>query len=473
MTRNIIINTNSQVWNDGIGSVEQPFVGEFDGAGYCIIGLKIASGQTNAGLFEVIGEEGKVHDLMVFNTHPETTDGYIQPSVIGGIAAINNGTIDHCISGINITTGTIHIGQLSIPAASLNSEIEGGISGGIAGENNGLITGCRNASFVTGTQCGGIAGVNTGKIYGSSNNAKIGTATSEISGGLVGKNSGTIESSYNSGNINGVSETAKGSIAGINESNSITNVFYITANGIAAVGTSSTATPNSTNIAKSSISAFQKDSFTDELNAVSDDTVTWTRNSSLNKSCPTIKCNFLKPTVKSAGNNIALKGNMHKSLNVQYSVCDENSENYNMLISNLNGKNPVSMYSLSLTDADGNFIPAELWCDGEFEISVPVNSENVQLVGVCMMGDVATYEPVSVEKGIATFKVSHPTSFAIVENANNNDSDNDTDNDSNTDDEPVNTGDSNSAVETVCVVAILVSMFTVFVIAKSKRKNKI
>lgn len=108
-------------------SDNKPFNGTFDGNGYCIIGLNVNSSEYG-GLFEIIGENGCVKDLFVFDC-----DFSSSSRTAGGIAAVNEGTIDHCTSGVN-----------------------------------------------------------TGKIYGCANNGKVGTSTSSISGGLVGKNGGTI-----------------------------------------------------------------------------------------------------------------------------------------------------------------------------------------------------------------------------------------------------------------------------------------
>lgn len=459
-------------WTQGIGSAadNKPFNGTFYGDGYCIIGLNVNSSEYG-GLFEIIGEKGCVKDLLVFDCTFTSSS-----KTSGGIAAVNNGTIDHCISGINPATGTIHFGNTTINVSDLNSNIKGEISGGIVGENNGLITGCRNASVITGTQCGGIAGLNTGKIYGCANNSAVGTSASKVSGGLAGKNGGTIESSYNSAVINGSSESVKGSIAGINgyegsENPKVTNVFYRTANGLNAVGTDSSVIPDSTNTGMSSISDFQNDSFTDKLNSVSDDTINWVRHSVLNRSYPVIEGNFLKMSVKSAGNNILVKGSMHSSLNIDYTACDKNDSLYKLLSDGIGENNILKSYSLSMTDNDGNYIPAELWCQGNFEISVPVNSENVKFAGIDEEGNIVYCEPDSVKNGVAVFTVSHPMSFAVVETANNTHNGGDTEITTpatkSDDSTPVQTGSAtNSSV-------LLIAMFSLVLIIALRRRNKI
>lgn len=470
LTKNIKATENSE-WTQGIGSVadNKPFNGTFDGNGYCIIGLNVNSAEYG-GLFEIIGEKGCVKDLFVFDC-----DFKSSANVAGGIASINNGTIDHCISGVNLTTGTIHINSnKSIDAVALNSAVKGEISGGIAGENNGLITGCRNAAVVTGTQCGGIAGDNTGKIYGCANSVKIGTSTSSVSGGLAGKNIGTIESSYNSGTVNADSEKALGSIAGINgykgaENQTVKNVFYSTVNNLKAVGTDSLSTPDDTNKAKTKNSDFQNDTFVNDLNAVSDDTVVWVRNPSFNKGNPTIKGNFFKYSVKSSGNNITVEGSMHEALNIQYNACTNKDEVFGTITSALGNTKALNVYSVSLTDNDGNYIPAELWCQGNFKITVPVNSKNVEFAGLDTDGKIIYYKPDTVENGAAVFTVSHPMSFAVVDSTTKNvsvDNGNSAIKTTN-DNTPIQTG------TTMLSAVLLIAMFSIVLIFCAKRRNKI
>ncbi len=466
LTNNIKVSDDA-VWVQGIGSVSEnkPFNGTFNGNGYCIIGLNVNSSEYG-GLFEIIGEKGKVKDLFVFDC-----DFKASSNVAGGIAAINKGSIDHCISGVNLTTGTIHFHNKSIDAAALNSSIKGNISGGIAGENSGMIIGCRNASVVSGTQCGGIAAVNTGEIYGCANNAKIGTSNSSVSGGLAGINSGAIKCSYNSGKVIGSAENSTGSITGLNEcSNSqtpdVTDVFYHTENGLNVVGTDSSVLPDDTNKGVEKCLNLASDSITDELNAVSGNDVVWIRNRNINHGYPMIKGNFLKYSVKSAGNSITVGGVMHKDLNIEYSLCNDNSFEKNMLKSALGEKTILNMYSLSLTDNEGNYIPAELWCQSEFKISVPVQSKNVQLAGIDNDGKVVCYEPDSFKNQTAVFTVSHPMSFAIVENTNTG---------VNNSDFVINNSGDHSAIQTgsvMCCTVLMTALFAlVFTIVFKRREN--
>lgn len=473
LANNIKASDDSE-WTQGIGSVEdnKPFNGTFNGKGYCIVGFNVNSPKYG-GLFEIIGENGKVQDLFVYDC-----DFKVSSDTSGGIAAINNGTIDHCISGINLTSGIVHINSdITIDAVALNSSIKGELSGGIAGENNGLITGSRNATVVTGAQCGGIAAENNGKIYGCANSVKIGASSSSVSGGLVGRNCGIIESSYNSGTVSGNSEKTTGSIAGINgyegaENPTVKNVFYTTVNNLNAVGTDSLTKPDETNKAKAKNSDFQSDDFVNELNSVSDDTVTWVRKAKFNKGNPTIKSNFFMYNVISAGNGITIEGSMHEALNIQYNVCNEKDEEYSTITSALDKTSVSGVYSVSLTDNDGNYIPDELWCQGDYKISVPVSGNNVEFAEIDTDGQINYYKPDSVENGIAVFTVSHPMSFAVVDrtSTNKNISDN-----TSTDKAVINTSNDNTTIQTgstVCCSVLLIVMFaSAFVIVFKRRNN--
>lgn len=473
LTNNIKASDDSE-WVQGIGSVEdnKPFNGTFNGKGYCIVGLNVNSPKYG-GLFEIIGEKGKVKDLFVYDCDFKSSS-----DTSGGIAAINNGTIDHCISGINLTSGIIHINSdITIDAVALNSSIKGELSGGIAGENNGLITGSRNAAVVTGAQCGGIASENNGKIYGCANSVKIGASLSSVSGGLVGRNGGIIESSYNSGMVSGNSEKTTGSITGINgyggaENPTVKNVFYTTVNNLNAVGTDSLTKPDETNKAKLKNSDFQSDDFVNELNSVSDDTVIWVRKLKFNKGNPTIKGNFFMYNVISAGNSITIEGSMHEALNIQYNVCTEKDEEYNAITSVLDKTSVSGVYSMRLTDNDGNYIPAELWCQGEYKISVPVSGNNVEFAAIDTDGQINYYKPDSVENGIAVFTVSHPMSFAVVDrtSTNKNISDN-----KSTGKAVINTSNDNIPIQTgstVCCSVLLIVLFaSAFVIVFKRRNN--
>lgn len=200
-----------------------------------------------------------------------------------------------------------------------------------------------------------------------------------------------------------------------------------------------------------------------ELNSVTDKSkVKWKFNPPLNKGYPIIEGNFYIDVVKSAGNNITVQGSMHKDLNIKYDLCNKNSEEYKLLSSAKGNNKILNTYSVSLTDKDGNYIPAELWCTGSYKISVPVDSENVQLAGINTDGSIVYYKPDSVENGMAVFTVSYPMSFAIVETTAENPSSVNNNNGT-----PIQTGSE------MCGAILLAALLSLTIILIAKRRNKI
>lgn len=382
--------------------------------------------------------------------------------------------IDHCISGIALTTGrTFDKNGQSIKLSDYNSNIKGVTSGGVAAVNNGNIKGCRNASVVAGTEvCGGITGINNekGNIYGCASNITIGNSSSKLKGGLAGKNFGSIASSYTSAKISNATDENAGSIAGLNASENVKNVFYHTTNGIKAVGSNSTVIPDDTNKNKLKSEMLTKE-FVDELNSVTDDSVEWiyNANTKLNNNYPTIKCDFYKQLSKNLENGIEIKGLMHSSLQINSKDFNANDENYKKLLSYAGNKNIVSSYNLTLTDSDGNYIPSNLWYLPGVEISVPVSSSNeLSVVGITDDGEIKECEVLSINDGKLTFKSDNIASFALL-SSNTSSQPNDSSKDNSINNSVVNTGDYNYSF----VYILIISSIAVIVLTSWLRRRKV
>lgn len=428
LTKNIVAPQDSK-WTQGIGSVKEnkPFNGTFNGNGYIISGLNVSSSEYG-GLFEEIGEKGTVKDLILIDCDYDKS-----AETAGAVAAVNNGTIDHCISGMNLTSGSIFIDingdgvTEKINASQLNSDIKGGLAGGIVAVNSGNIIGCRNAGVVTGEQSGGgIAAENTGLIYGCANTGSVGDSHSAVSGGIVGKNAGEIKSSYNSGKVNGTSENSKGSVAGLNGYGNVSdvvveNVFYTTANGLSPIGKSSKSQLNSTNLSKSKTD-MHSDEFVDQLNNVSTEhNIHWMRGESRNNGYPTIECSFYKLRTVKSNNGISVTAQMHPELAVEYTPCE--SETISKFTTYTNGEKVVSAYRPILTDSSGNEIVTELWMQGSSSISVPVSDGNKRLVIMDADGNISDCN-YTYKDGCAVFTVDEPVIFAFTEVKDNSPKDN-------------------------------------------------
>ena len=177
------------------------FDGIFDGQGHTISNLDIG-GTGNLGLFGLV--RGTVQNVTLANVSFTVTGNVGEVQDVGGIAAVNNGTIS------NVTVG----GTITL------TNVIGVDVGGVAGQNQS-----------------GIPGVNSAKVTNSVSTVAIsvGSLSSNI-GGLVGENSGgsTITSSRASGAVTvGSNSSNIGGLVGRNQASTISSS---TASGAVSVG---------------------------------------------------------------------------------------------------------------------------------------------------------------------------------------------------------------------------------------------
>lgn len=215
------------------------FSGDFDGRGYSIKGFKISSSK-QTGIFNVIGEKGKVHNLNVSGniSYTGNTEG------LGGIAIINKGKIFSCnffgeLKG-NTKVGGV-VGENDVTGEIIDCSVKGSVQGehsvgGMAGVNAGSIQGGKNFSDInkinqeknpkveemdfgelpdirrfrekeplnTLTDIGGISGLSTGMIADCINEGAVGYPHVGYNiGGVVGRSSGFVSSCLNKGRLNG------------------------------------------------------------------------------------------------------------------------------------------------------------------------------------------------------------------------------------------------------------------------------
>lgn len=213
------------------------FSGTFEGNGHTISGIDLDEAASNTGLFRYLTEEAIVRNLHV--------TGSVNPagssSAVGGIAGVNEGTIENCsfegsVSGTDSIGGLVGINQLTgiIDGCTVRGSVHGNhFIGGIAGDNYGVIRNCENHGKVnttveqnavnleditldsivnsesasTVTDIGGICGTGTGVIrsctnYGSIGYPKIGYNI----GGIAGSFSGYIDLCVNHADVDGRKE---------------------------------------------------------------------------------------------------------------------------------------------------------------------------------------------------------------------------------------------------------------------------
>ena len=242
----------------GTGSA---FTGTFDGRDNRIIGLNVQGG--NAGIFDTIGEGGKVEDLRVYSGIFSGTDN------AGAVAGINKGTISNVTTFGNVVTAQGSSSSTGMPGDEADTTVKVGAAGGIAGINAGSIDNASVSDAVTAaagtggalSTAGGIAGINKdgAKISDSSSDSAVnasaestyalggiagvnegtlsnvdslgvttgiykGTSTrySDNVGGIAGRNSGTVSEAYNESIVSGRDNV--GGILGTNTGKNVENV---------------------------------------------------------------------------------------------------------------------------------------------------------------------------------------------------------------------------------------------------------
>lgn len=190
------------------------FTGVFNGNGHTISGVQYEGKGSNQGLFRIIAEGAVIENLKVqVKINPEG-----EQSNIGGLCAVNYGTINNCtvsgyVSGVSETGGIAGKNEKTgeIRGSTSLAQVKGeNQTGGITGTNLGLIINSTNSGNVNieanewGTNTGGIAGENDGAIKNSINNGNVGYShTGYNTGGITGILTGYLEGCSNKGTIEG------------------------------------------------------------------------------------------------------------------------------------------------------------------------------------------------------------------------------------------------------------------------------
>lgn len=398
LTENIFVPAD-QSWSDGIGTTEYPFTGHFDGAGYIINGLKFGAEdngeQQVGGLFSYIGEKGIVEDLHL--TAIDSAGSFVTQ---GAVAAVNQGTIRQCVVGIRSNDGTVTLEGTEYDLSILKAFIEASeAAGGIAGINEGTIQSCRvSATVISNEAAGGIAGVNHGSILDCTNGGSVGNSATQISGGLVGTNTGTISNSFNTEPVQAQTEETKGSLVGMNEG-TIQQCYYVEDTG-AANGSSSTGTID---VQSMTAEDMKKDAFTEVLNQNADGRCSWQIGSIINAGYPYVRMDYLKERIVSMAENMSMSGWMHPELQVVMERV-ESGETYNTLIQSAGEK--AAVYTPKLYDGKGNTIIPEFWNGGELTYTVPNLSGSKQAVAYLLTydGSVVKIQPEQVTESKIVFK---------------------------------------------------------------------
>lgn len=194
----------------GGGATPTPFLGTFNGKGYTISNLTIASSNNSTGFFAYIGAGGKVANVKMVNAN--ITGGNSTGSIAGtSIGTIENSYVDGKVTGAGYTggiVGLLHAGTLQ--NSSVHAAVYGNTVGGLIGGTNW------NGSGSPLTQ----RDTTTGKVI--VNNDVRGTVTGLVGGqyfgavvGDMGGSSGSLLQTFNGNSVtNAVYKATPGKIAG-------------------------------------------------------------------------------------------------------------------------------------------------------------------------------------------------------------------------------------------------------------------
>ncbi len=196
---NLHVYAGGEGWNpigsarrNASGATNDGFKGSFDGGGHTVSGLTSSQSYGVLGLFGVVLPDSVVKrvaltDITVKRTQTNATDKL----AVGGVAGVNEGTIEDCsVSGT--VTGTENAGL-------------------VAGSNQGTITRCVTAGDVSGEAAGGIAGRNNGGTIADSA-ALARSVTGTKNGRITPEKDGTVTGcvSWDGAGTGDVYETGKG-----------------------------------------------------------------------------------------------------------------------------------------------------------------------------------------------------------------------------------------------------------------------
>ena len=204
--------TLTEPWTPVGTDYQNPYTGTFDGNNHTIRGLTVTGSNEYAGLFGYIGKDGTVKNVKLEDVQITSDHQYAN---VGGVAGINNGTIENC---------------------SVSGRVRGYSAGGVVGQQySGSITLCNSSATVQGTsQVGGVVGYTnygvtltacyaTGDVTAENNN----TAGTFFAGGVVGSNGGNLTACYATGKVTGgTGSIYVGGVTGSNDSGTLTACYH-------------------------------------------------------------------------------------------------------------------------------------------------------------------------------------------------------------------------------------------------------
>lgn len=346
---------NGETMTECIGSAENPYNGTFDGQGYYIYRFDIKSSDGNAVLFDTIGAQGSVKNFGAFYQN-------IEGEKAAGLAIVNYGLIDECISGSNLS-GMFN-DRLTDKRKDLSETttfVKGtSMAGGVVVENKGMIRNTANYANATPSASdgivGGIAVVNSGTIENCMSIGALSTKENGIAGGIVGKldKNGSIQIAYSAQTA--IKGGTTGAVFGTKEESAgaVKNTYYLDSlSGNEEQGTAKTKAEMTSN------------SFKEELNTLvagNEELCNWTWNSTKNQGYPRILSSLVTEVeLVNASRGVTVKGMMHKDTKLQLNELDKKNDIYQAFKKYAQKTDKQVLYSAEpmLVYADGQPAPYE------------------------------------------------------------------------------------------------------------------
>lgn len=346
---------NGETMTESIGSADNPYNGTFDGQGYYIYRFDIKSSDGNAALFDTIGAQGSVKNFGAFYQN-------IEGEKAAGLAIVNYGLIDECISGSNLS-GMFN-DRLTDKRKDLSETttfVKGtSMAGGVVVENKGMIRNTANYANATASASdgivGGIAVVNSGTIENCMSIGTLSTKENGIAGGIVGKldKNGSIQIAYSAQTA--IKGGTTGAVFGTKEESAgaVKNTYYLDSlSGNEEQGTAKTK------------AEMQSNSFKEELNTLvagNEELCNWTWNSTKNQGYPRILSSLVTEVeLVNASRGVTVKGMMHKDTKLQLNELDKKNDIYQAFKKYAQKTDKQVLYSAEpmLVYADGQPAPYE------------------------------------------------------------------------------------------------------------------
>lgn len=343
---------DGKTMTESIGSADNPYNGTFDGQGYYVYRFDIKSSDGNAALFDTIGARGSVKNFAAFYQN-------IEGEKAAGLAIVNYGLIDECISGSNLSGPfTDRVTKEPKDLNETTTFVKGtSMAGGVVVENKGVIRNTANYAKATASASdgivGGIAVVNSGTIENCMSIGSLSTKENGIAGGIVGKldKNGSIQIAYSAQTA--IEGGTTGAVFGTKEerAGAANNTYYQdTLSGNEEQGTAKTAAEMKSN------------AFKEELNTLvagNEELCSWTWNSTKNQGYPRILSSLITEVeLVNASKGVTVKGMMHKDTKLQLNELDKKNDIYQAFKKYAQKADKQVLYSAEPTLVYGDEQPA-------------------------------------------------------------------------------------------------------------------